>query len=56
MEEDILIWHGLRLGINWSYLLESVILASITLQLTYLNYLCITLLLCATVPHTLLEF
>ena len=30
------------------YFLESVILASVTLQLTYLSYLCITLLLCAS--------
>ena len=40
--------EGVEVCLIASYLLESVILASITLQLTYLDYLCITLLLCAS--------
>jgi hypothetical protein len=40
--------EGVEGCLSASYLLESVILASVTLQLTYLDYLCITLLLCAS--------
>jgi hypothetical protein len=40
--------EGVEVCLSASYLLESVILASVTLQLTYLDYLRITLLSCAS--------